>query len=157
MYKCHSNQWSSYTCCSLQWFIYILDKFKSCPVHILEEFISCHKCTYLSKHSLFSKLKQLIFLLNLSPVKNVYIYLINDHDLLPNFETYSTINIKYICVISLQISVISTELDFKLLIYLTESVQVCHLLQIWFSKNHKLLKKIKFTSIITYHYKIAFR
>ena len=35
------------------------------------------------------------------------------------------------------------ELDFKLLIYLTEPVQVCHLLQIWFSKDHKyILKKI---------------
>ena len=123
--------------------VHILDKFKlaSCPVHILEECISCHKCIYLSKLSLLSNLKQLIFLLNLSPVKNVYmyIYLINDHDLLPIFETCSTINIKCICIISLQISVISIELDFKLLIYLTEPVQVCQLLQIWFSKNHKYI------------------
>ena len=106
--------------------VHILDKFKlaSCPVHILEECISCHKCIYLSKYSLFSNLKQLIFLLNLSPVKNVYIHLINDHDLLPIFETCSTINIKCICIISLQISVISIELDFKLSIYLTEPVQV---------------------------------
>jgi hypothetical protein len=129
MYKCHSNQWSSYTCPVLfskahSMFIFsfpgirvfrstnylpchwggetfailnliftpkdgrlvvvrgsdvtpekrILDKFKlaPCPVHILEELISCHKCTCLSKHWLFSNLKQLIFLLNLSPVKNVY-------------------------------------------------------------------------------------
>ena len=121
--------------------VHILDKFKlaSCPVHILEECISCHKCIHLSKHSLLSNLKQLIFLLNLSPVKNVYIYLINDHDLLLIFETCSTINIKCICIISLQITVISIELDFKLLIYLTEPVQVCHLLQIWFSKNHKYI------------------
>ena len=106
--------------------VHILDKFilASCPVHILKECISCHKCIYLSKHSLFSNLKQLIFLLNLSPVKNVYIYLINDHDLLPIFETCSTINIKCICIISLQISVISTELDFKLLIYLNLSKSV---------------------------------
>jgi hypothetical protein len=101
--------------------VHILDKFilASCPVHILEECISCHKCIYLSKHSLFSNLKQLIFLLNWSPVKNVYIYLIIDHDLLPIFETCSTITIKCICIISLQTSVISTELDIKLLIYLT--------------------------------------
>ena len=82
--------------------------------------------------------------INFLPVKNVYIYLINDHDLLPIFETCSTINIKCICIISLQISVISTELDFKLLIYLTEPVQVYHLLQIWYSKNHKYIKTIFF-------------
>ena len=51
--------------------------------------------------------------------------------------------ISNVSVLSLQISVISIELDFKLLIYLTEPVQVCHLLQIWFSKNHKyIIKKI---------------
>jgi hypothetical protein len=69
-------------------------------------------------------------------------YLINDHDPLPIFEICSTINIKCICIISLQISVISTELDFKLLIYLTEPVQVYHLLQIWYSKRLQFSKKI---------------
>ena len=111
--------------------VHILDKFKlaSCPVHILSQM-------YISLQTFIAlKFKAINFLL----VKNVYIYLINDHDLLPIFETCSIINIKCICIISLQITVISIELDFKLLIYLTEPVQVCHLLQIWFSKNHKYI------------------
>ena len=128
--------------------VHILDKFilASCPVHILEECISCHKCIYLSKHSLLSNLKQLIFLLNLSPVKNVYIYLIND--LLPIFETCSTINIKCICIISLQISVISTELDFKLLIYLNLSKSViCYKYGI--QKIINILKQFFFNSQVS--------
>jgi len=128
--------------------VHILDKFilASCPVHILEECISCHKCIYLSKHSLFSNLKQLIFLLKWSPVKNVYIYLIND--LLPIFETCSTINIKCICIISLQISVISTELDFKLLIYLNLSKSViCYKYGI--QKIINILKQFFFNSQVS--------
>jgi len=128
--------------------VHILDKFilASCPVHILKECISCHKCIYLSKHSLFSNLKQLIFLLKWSPVKNVYIYLIND--LLPIFETCSTINIKCICIISLQISVISTELDFKLLIYLNLSKSViCYKYGI--QKIINILKQFFFNSQVS--------